>query len=219
MKWQWFLRPVALPAFLVGLLFVIVPFGPIVTVAGAVFYALAVYRAYGRDRDKALPAGIEDDVGKLPYKRRRLAELAIAAARDVERRLTALPRDLAGRVPVVPAEAGKLAGGVVFYLRREADAVALAKTASGAGMESVAAEAGRRAEDLFKRIQELQTALGALALEAGDTAALALQASEATREALAMMQAMEAARRELEGGTPATALPPGTDKSSGHEGS
>jgi len=218
MKWQWFLRPIALPAFLVGLLFVIIPFGPIVTVAGAVFYALAVYRAYRGDRDKALPAGIEDEVGKLPYKRRRVAELAIAAARDIERRLTALPRDLAARVPVTPAEAGKLAAGVVFYLRREADAAALAKTASGAGMDGVAAEAGRRAEDLFTRIQELQTTLGALALEAGDTAALALQAAKAAREALEMTQAMEAARLELEGVTPAAALPPGTEKSDKHEG-
>lgn len=217
MKWQWFLRPIALPALLIGLVVAIIPFGPIVTVAAAVFYALAVYRAYRTDRDKALPAGLEDEVGKLPYKRRRVAELAIAAARDVERRLAEMPRDLAVRVPVTPAEAGKLAAGVVFYLRREADAAELAKTPAGAGMASAAEEAGRRANDLFARIQELQTTLGALALEAGDTAALALQAEKAAREALLMAQAMEAARRELEGGAAASALPAEPSRSNGEK--
>ncbi len=198
MSWKIFLRPVGLPVFLLSLVFLFLPFTQVVAVAGALFYAGAVYWAYQRERNKALPPGTEDEVGKLPYRRRKLANLAIAAARDIERRLATLPKDFTERLPLTAAEAGRLAAAVVYYLRREAEAQALAKAGSK-NAEKVARDAGANAERTFTKVQELQTALTGLALAdvTVDRDALLAQAEEAATEIKGLTRAVAAAQAEL----------------------
>jgi len=196
MSWKIALRPLGLPLFLVSLVFL--PFLPVVTVAGAVFYAGAAYWAYQRERNKVLPPGTVDEVSKLPYRRRKLANQAIAAARDIERRLALLPQDMAARMPLSAAEAGRLAAAVVFYLRQEGEALKLAKVGGGQAGE-IAQKAAVSAERAFQRMQALQGALATLALASADVDrdALTAQAEGAAEEIQSLRRAMEEARAEL----------------------
>ena len=208
------LRPVALPVFLVSILLVIIPVvGPALTAAGVLFYAGAVYRAYQQRRNRALPPGTEDELYRLPYRRRRLGKLALAAARDIERRLAALPRDLASRVPLAATEAGTLAAGVVAYLRQEADANALATAGGGERAAALARDAGQGAEQLFGHVQELQLVLTELSLAGvnADRDALISRAARAVDDVRGLARALDAAKLELEGYTP-PALPEGAAK-------
>jgi len=218
MNWRIFLRPVGLPVFVVSLVFLFVPFAQVVTAAGAVFYALTVYRAYARERNKALPPGTEDEVSALPYRRRKLANLALAAARDIERRLATLPKDLTVRMPLSAPEAGHLAAAVVFYLRQEADAQKLAREGGGAPAEELARKAGADAERTFARVQELQAALSELALASVtvDRDALVATAGNAAEEIRDLKKAMEAAQAELAGGEKPPALGSGGAEGGGN---
>jgi hypothetical protein len=215
MNWKVVLRPIGLPVVLVSLVFL--PFFPVATAAGAAFYAGAVYWAYQRERYKALPRGTVDEVGKLPYGRRRLANHAIAAARDVERRLSLLPLDMVERMPFTAEDAGRLAAAVVSYLREEADARVLAR-AGGGGADELAANAAAGAARAFSKIQNLQNSLAALALASGrvDREVLAAEAENATGEILALRRAMEEARAELAAAPARPAL--GGDSSSREDG-
>jgi len=209
-----FLRPVALPVMLVSIILVIIPVaGPALTAAGVVFYALAVYRAYQREKNRALPPGTEDELAKLPYRRRRLANLALAAARDIDRRLSALPRDVAARMPLTPRDGGYLAAGVVYQLRREAELNALAAVKGGEGAAAEAQTAAASAEKLFAQLQELQGSLAQLELASAavDRDALLAQAGRAAEEVKAITAALNAARAELGDGA-AAALGPGKAK-------
>ncbi|UCH78049.1 MAG: hypothetical protein JSU81_10055 [Candidatus Coatesbacteria bacterium] len=197
MNWKLILRPIGLPAFLISLVFL--PFFPVVTAVGAAAYASAIYWAYHRERNKALPPGTVDAVGKLPYRRRKLANLALAAARDIERRLALFPPDLAERMPLTAPDAGRLAAAVVYYLREEAQARELAAAGGGRPAQELAAAAAGSAERTFGRIQQLQHALGALALASAnvDRDMLTAEAETATAEIKALRRAMEEARAEL----------------------
>lgn len=197
MNWRTVLRPIGLPVFLVSLVFL--PFFPVATAAGAAFYAGSLYWAYQRERNKALPRGTVDEVARLPYRRRKLANHAVAAARDVERRLSRLPRDMVERMPLTAEDAGGLAAAVVYYLREEADARELARAGGGAEAEGLAEKAAAGAERTFSRMQNLQNSLMALALASGhvDREMLAADAEDATDEILALRRAMEEARAEL----------------------
>lgn len=197
MSWKVVLRPIGLPLFLASLVFL--PFFPVATAAGAAFYAGAIYWAYQRERNKALPRGTVDEVAKLPYRRRKLADHAVAAARDIERRLSRLPRDMVERMPLTAEDAGRLAAAVVYYLREEADARGLARAGGGKTAEDLAAQAAEGAERTFSRMQNLQSALTALALASAhvDREMLAADAEHATEEILALRRAMAEARAEL----------------------
>lgn len=197
MNWKTVLRPIALPVFLVSLVFL--PFFPVATAAGAAFYAGSLYWAYQRKRNKALPRGTVDEVARLPYRRRKLANHAVAAARDVERRLSRLPRDMVERMPLTAEDAGRLAAAVVYYLREEADARELARAGGGTEAEELAKKAAAGAERTFSRMQNLQNSLMALALASAhvDREMLAADAEDATDEILALRRAMEEARAEL----------------------
>lgn len=192
-----FLRPIALPALVVSLAFVFIPPLQFITALGVLFYAGAVYRAFQKERDKALPPGTEDEIDRLPYRRRRLANLAVAAARDIERQLHSLPRDMVERLALAPADAGRLAAAVVFYLKQEAEAAKI----GGAESRRLAEEAGKQAEEAYKKIQELQSALVSLALASGraDASAAFAPAARAVEEVKALTRAVEAARAELYG--------------------
>jgi hypothetical protein len=206
MDWKIILRPIGLPIFLVSLVFL--PFFPVATAAGAAFYGGSIYWAYQRHRNKALPPGTVDEVGKLPYRRRKLANLAIAAARDVERRLSLLPRDMAERLPLTAEDAGRLAAAVVFYLRQEAEARELARAGGGDASAALADKAAVAAERTFSRVQDLQNALATLALASGtvDGDILAVEAGEAAEEIKILRRAMEEARAELGAGPERLAL-------------
>ena len=197
MNWKTVLRPIGLPVFLVSLVFL--PFFPVATAAGAAFYAGSVYWAYQRERNKALPRGTVDEVARLPYRRRKLANHAVATARDVERRLSRLPRDMVVRMPLTAEDAGRLAAAVVYYLREEADARELARAGGGTEAEELAKKAAAGAERTFSRMQNLQNSLMALALASAhvDREMLAADAEDATDEILALRRAMEEARAEL----------------------
>jgi hypothetical protein len=210
MNWKIVLRPVGLPLFLASLIFL--PFFPVVTAAGAAFYAGAVYWAYQRERNKALPRGTVDEVARLPYRRRKLANHALAAARDIERRLSGLPRDMAERMPLTAEDAGRLAAAVVHYLREEADARELAR-AGGAEANELAAHAAAAAEQVFAKMQKLQNSLMALALASGrvDREMLAADAEDAAAEIAALRGAMAEARAELGAAPGRPALPDGSD--------
>jgi hypothetical protein len=207
MTWKVILRPVGLPIFVLSLLFL--PFFPVVTVAGAVFYGGAVYWAVQRERNKALPRGTVDEVGKLPYRRRKLANEALAAARDIQQRLSALPRDVVSRLPLTAADAGRLAAAVVFYLRQEVEALKLAKVGGGEGA-GIAKRAGESAEQTMAKVRAIQTALGALALASADVdrASLAAQADDVAAEIHGLKKAMVEARAELEAAPEFPALEP-----------
>lgn len=216
MNWKIVLRPVGLPLFLASLIFL--PFFPVVTAAGAAFYAGAVYWAYQRERNKALPRGTVDEVARLPYRRRKLANHALAAARDIERRLSGLPRDMAERMPLTAEDAGRLAAAVVHYLREEADARELAR-AGGAEANELAAHAAAAAEQVFAKMQKLQNSLMALALASGrvDREMLAADAEDAAAEITALRGAMAEARDELGAAPRRPALQGTTDSGEGEE--
>ncbi len=218
MNWKAILRPVGLPVFLASLLFL--PFFPVATAAGAVFYAGTVYWAYQRDRNKALPRGTVDEVGRLPYRRRKLANHAIAAARDIERRLSRLPRDMVERMPLRAEDAGRLAAAVVYYLGEEAEARKLVKAGAGDDAAELAARAATGAERAFSKMQELQNALTHLALASArvDREMLAAEADAATGEIKALRRAMEEAQLELGAVPSRRALESGSSGGEGGEG-
>jgi hypothetical protein len=218
MKWKIVLRPVGLPVFLASLLFL--PFFPIVTAAGAMFYGGAIYWAYQRERNKALPQGTVDEVGRLPYRRRQLANHAIAAARDIERRLALLPKDMAVRMPLRAEDAGRLAAAVVYYLREEGEARKMVSAGAGGEAEELAKKAGASAERTFSTMQELQSALMTLSLASAhvDREMLAAEAEDAVDEVKMLRQAMEDARAELRAAPGKPALEDGSDRREGGEG-
>lgn len=196
MNWKVFLRPVGLPVLVVSLFFL--PFFPVVTVAGLLFYGGTVYWAVQRQKNRALPPGVEDEIGRLPYRRRKMANLAVAAARDVERLLTTLPRDVTSRIPFSASEAGGIAAAVVFYLRQQAEADKLA-AAGNAEAKALASRAGEMADKSYAQLQTLQQALAGLSLTAGggEREALALQARTAAEEVLALKRAVEEAATDV----------------------
>ncbi len=218
MNWKIILRPIGLPIFLVSLVFL--PFFPAATAVGAVFYGGAMYWAYHRERNKALPPGTVDEVSALPYRRRKLANHAIAAARDIERRLFSLPKDMAERMPLTPADAGRLAAAVVSYLREEADARKLATAGGGEEAAELAQKAAAGAERAFAKMQGLQNSLTALALASArvDREALTAEAENAAAEILALRQAMEEARAELGAAPGRPALEADSGRRGGGEG-
>jgi hypothetical protein len=197
MNWKVILRPIGLPVFVASLVFL--PFFPVVTAVGAAFYGGAIYWAYHRERNKALPRGTVDEVSKLPYRRRKLANHAVAAARDIERRLSLLPKDMAERMPLRAADAGRLAAAVVHYLREEADARKLVKAGAGGEAAELAKGAAAGAERTFAKMQNLQNSLTALALASAhvDREMLAAEAESAAEEIVTLRRAMEEARAEL----------------------
>lgn len=218
MNWRVILRPVGLPVFLASLAFL--PFFPVVTAAGAVFYGGAIYWAYQRERNKALPRGTVDEIGKLPYRRRKLADHAVAAARDIERRLSLLPKDMGERMPFTAADAGRLAAAVVYYLREEADARKLVKAGAGGEAAELAREAAASAERAFAKMQDLQSSLTALALTSShvNREMLAGEAGNAAEEIRALRRAMEEARAELSASPERLALEADPGRPGGGEG-
>jgi hypothetical protein len=218
MNWKVILRPVGLPVFLVSLVFL--PFFPVATAAGAVIYGGTLYWAYHRERNKALPRGTVDEVGRLPYRRRQLANHAIAAARDIERRLSRLPRDMVERMPLRAEDAGRLAAAVVSYLREEGEARKLVKAGAGGEAEDLAKNAAVNAERTFSKMQELQNALTALALASAhvDREMLAAEADAAADEIKSLRRAMEEARAELGAAPARPALEGGSGRWEGGEG-
>ncbi len=218
MNWKVILRPISLPVFLASL--ICLPFFPVVTAAGAVFYGGALYWAYHRERNKALPRGTVDEVSKLPYRRRKLANHAIAAARDIERRLSRLPRDMVERMPLQAEDAGRLAAAVVYYLREEGEARKLVKAGAGGEAGELAKKAAADAERTFSKMQELQNALTALALASAhvDREMLAAEADDAAKEIKGLRRAMEEARAELGAVPERLALEGGSGRWQGGEG-
>ncbi len=218
MSWKVVLRPLGLPVLLLSL--VVGVFFPPAIAVGAIFYGGAVYWAYHRERNRALPPGTVDEVSKLPYRRRKLANHAIAAARDIERRLSLLPKDMVERMPLTADDAGRLAAAVVYYLREEAEARKLAKAGGGKEAEEAAKRAAAGAEQTFSRVQSLQSSLAALALSGAhvDREMLAADAEEAAEGIRVLRRAMEEARAELTAADERLALEGRSDAWEGGEG-
>ncbi len=195
-------------------------FFPPAIAVGVIFYCGAVYWAYHRERNRALPRGTVDEVSKLPYRRRKLANHAIAAARDIERRLSLLPKDMVERMPLTPDDAGRLAAAVVYYLREEAEARKLAKAGGGEKAEEMAKRAAAGAERTFSRVQSLQSSLAALALSGAhaDREMLSAEAEKAAEEIRGLRRAMEEARAELTAARERLALEGKSDSWEGGEG-
>jgi hypothetical protein len=159
--WKVFLRPVGLPVFIISLPFTFF-FAPVAAM-GAVFYAGAAFRAYQRERNKALPPGTVETIHRLPYRRRREAHLALEYSRDIERQILALPGDLRARLNVDEADIGAVAGAVVRLYEAECNAAELAKEGVK-GADETARTASARAEEIIERLKTFQHGLIALSL-------------------------------------------------------
>jgi hypothetical protein len=225
--WKVLLRPVGLPVFIVSLPFAF--FLAPVTAVGAAFYAGAVFWAYQRERNKALPPGTVEAIHRLPYKRHRRAHLALEYTRDIERQIRALPPEVRTRLIIDETDIGAFAGAAIRLYEAEGKAAELAK-AGVEGADETAKSAAAQAEEILGRLKNFQHGLLALSMT-GVRTDLAL-AEKRNAEALAaadeLRAALVSADEELQktlalegaGGFAALesadsneALPPGIDES------